>query len=170
MEKVVLGIDPGLRITGFSVLKISGSSPFAADLGFLELAKIKSIAQRLMAFESFLTDKITEHSVTNICLETPFLGKNAQTFLKLGYLRGILLLTGQKKNLEVSEFAPTTVKLSVTGYGGASKDQVARAIMMLFPKIAQLKKTAVNDVTDALAVGLCGLWTLENNLASKLLG
>lgn len=162
-----MGIDPGHSITGFSILKIQKSCPSALDLGFLELAKIKSISKRLLEFEKFLTGKITQHSVTSICLETPFLGKNAQTFLKLGFLRGILLLTGERHGLEVLEFAPTTVKQSVTGYGGASKDQVARAIMMLFPQISGLKKTAVNDVTDALAVGLCGLWTLQNQARTK---
>ena len=90
-----------------------------------------------------------------MALETPFLGKNAQNFLKLGYLRGIVYLLADKNNIMLSEFTPTQVKQAVTGFGGASKDQVARMVLQLFPKIAAPDKL---DVTDALAVTLCGLW------------
>ncbi len=169
MDKIILGIDPGLRITGFSVLKLSGTTPFALDLGFLDLKKVESIPDRLLAFENFLIDKLVSHSVNCIALETPFLGKNARTFLTLGYLRGIMLLTAKKHNLEVFEFAPTTVKVSVTGYGAASKEQVARTIGMFFPQILKLKQTAVSDVTDALAVGLCGLWSIEKCVSTQKL-
>ncbi len=165
MDKVILGIDPGLRVTGFCVLKLSGKTPSAIDLGFLDLKNVKSVSERLLIFENFLIDKIKEHNVTCISLETPFLGKNARSFLTLGYLRGIMLLNAQKFNLEVLEYAPTTVKVSVTGYGGASKEQVARTIGMFFPQILKLKQTAVPDVTDALAVGLCGLWQSESKMA-----
>jgi crossover junction endodeoxyribonuclease RuvC len=88
-------------------------------------------------------------------LETPFFGKNAQNFLKLGYLRGALYLLADKNRLKLHEFYPREVKQAVTGYGGASKDQVARVILQLFPRMKSPKK---EDVTDALAVTLCGLW------------
>lgn len=97
-------------------------------------------------------------------LETPFLGKNAQNFLKLGYLRGILYLLANQHKLEIHEFAPRQVKSALTGFGGASKEQVARVILRLFPKIEAPKR---DDVTDALAITLCGIWH-QGNILSRL--
>ncbi len=161
MDKIILAIDPGLRITGYSVLKHKNSTPILLDFGFLQLSSAKTVADRLLEFENFLISKIVEHAVSDLCIETPFLGKNSQTFLKLGFLRGILLLTAKKHNLAVHEFAPTSVKLAVTGSGNASKEQVARAVGMLFPQIQILTATTVTDVTDALAVALCGLFSID---------
>lgn len=161
MEKIILGIDPGLRITGFSVLKLTCGQPTALDIGYLQLGNIKEISDRLIEFEKFLMHKIMEHKISDLCIETPFLGKNAQTFLKLGFLRGILLLTAKKQNLILHEFAPTTVKQAVTGSGRADKEQVARAVFSLFTQLKSFNKTTVLDVTDALAVGLCGVFSLD---------
>ena len=93
--------------------------------------------------------------MTTVALETPFLGKNAQNFLKLGYLRGIIYLLVATYNLALQEFSPREVKMSVTGFGGADKEQVARIILRLFPALSVPDKA---DVTDALAVTLCCLW------------
>ena len=92
------------------------------------------------------------------------MGKNAQNFLKLGYLRGILYLLSDQYNLEIFEFAPCQVKSALTGFGGASKEQVARVILRLFPKITEPQK---DDVTDALAVTLCGMWQQKSNYALR---
>ncbi len=115
----------------------------------------KHPSERVHIFFDFFTEKITTFQITDLALETPFLGKNAQNFLKLGYLRGTLYLLAHQHSMQLHEFSPREVKQSVTGYGGASKDQVERVIMQLFPKLQTQKK---QDVTDALAVTLCGLW------------
>ena len=103
----------------------------------------------------FLPKKSHHRHITDLALETPFLGKNAQNFLKLGYLRGILFLLTERHKLQLHEFAPRAIKQSVTGFGGAEKDQVARVIMQLFPRLQHQEKY---DVTDAIAITLCGLW------------
>lgn len=154
-EKVILGIDPGFRFAGFGVLKRDGTKGYLLDYGYLAMSSTKSLSQRVSIFHDFFSEKIIQWQVTDIALETPFLGKNAQNFLKLGYLRGILYLLANKNNTLLHEFSPRQVKQSVTGYGGASKDQVARVIFQLFPHMEKPKK---EDVTDALAVTLCGLW------------
>jgi len=152
---VVLGIDPGLRISGYGVVQRTGRQAVLLDCGYLSMSSSKSVAQRITIFHDFFSQKITQWSATDIALETPFLGKNAQNFLKLGYLRGILYLLANKNNLLIHEFSPREVKQSLTGFGGASKDQVARVMMQLFPRLKQQKKL---DVTDALAITLCGVW------------
>lgn len=152
---IILGIDPGFSYTGYAILKKDHSKAYLLDYGYLSLPQGKSLIVRIGIFYDFFTEKIIKWNVTDISLETPFLGKNAQNFLKLGYLRGMLYLLANKHTLEVHEFSPREVKLSVTGFGGASKDQVARVVHQLFPSLKDTKKL---DVTDALAVTLCGFW------------
>jgi crossover junction endodeoxyribonuclease RuvC len=152
---IILGIDPGFRIAGYSIIKKEGGKTFLLDCGYLKMSPTKHLSERLASFHKFFEEKINIWHVTDLALETPFLGKNAQNFLKLGYLRGILYLLSYNHTLTLHEFSPREVKQAVTGFGGASKDQVARVILQLFPR---LEKPEKDDVTDALAVTLCGLW------------
>ncbi len=152
---IIVGIDPGFHVTGYGIIKKEGHTSYLLDYGYLQMSSSKHLSERIHIFYDFFTAKITTHTVTDIALETPFLGKNAQNFLKLGYLRGILYLLAHQHTIALHEFSPREVKQSVTGFGGASKEQVARVVMQLFPKLGQQKK---QDVTDALAVTLCGLW------------
>ena len=152
---VILGIDPGFGVTGFGVIKKESGLVMLMDFGYLRMSSSHSLTSRVSTFHDFFVAKINHWKVTDISLETPFLGKNAQNFLKLGYLRGIIYLLSHKHNLTLHEFSPREVKQSVTGFGGASKDQVARIVLQLFPRIKAPDKL---DVTDALAVTLCGLW------------
>ncbi len=152
---IILGIDPGFSFTGFGILKKEGQKSYLLDCGYLKMSSTKTLSQRVGIFHQFFIEKITAHNVTIIALETPFLGKNAQNFLKLGYLRGIVYLLADTHHLTLHEFAPREVKLSVTGFGGADKEQVARVILRLFPMLTAPDKA---DVTDALAVTLCCLW------------
>jgi crossover junction endodeoxyribonuclease RuvC len=151
---IILGIDPGCKVTGFSVIKREQGKTFLVDYGTLLLSSSQSLVERVGIFHDFFDHKIVALHITDIALEIPFLGKNAQNFLKLGYLRGIVYLLVSRYRLGLHEFSPREVKLSVTGFGGADKVQVARVIVRLFP-IAMPDKL---DVTDALAVALCGLW------------
>jgi crossover junction endodeoxyribonuclease RuvC len=153
--KIILGIDPGFQVTGFGIIKKDVPQTILLDYGYLKMSSSKSLPERISIFYDFFNEKIIGWNITDIALETPFLGKNAQNFLKLGYLRGILYLLSDKNGIMLHEFSPTQVKQTVTGYGGASKEQVARMVMQLFPKIVIPDKL---DVTDALAVTLCGLW------------
>jgi crossover junction endodeoxyribonuclease RuvC len=157
--RTILGVDPGLRFSGFSVFKRNNSKVFLLDCGCLQLKQSESLSERVKTFYDFFSQKVLDFLVSEVSLETPFLFKNAQTFLKLGYLRGILYLIASQKNLKVHEFAPREVKLAVTGFGGAKKEQVANVVQRMFPReIESSIKHARNDVTDALSIGLCGLW------------
>lgn len=156
---VVLGIDPGLGVTGYAILKKDGQRTFLLESGFLKLSPTKSLSERIKIFYDYFDHKAKIFNITDLSLETPFLGKNAQNFLKLGYLRGILYLIAAHNNLIIHEFSPREVKQAVTGFGGASKEQVARVMLQFFPGIKTPEKL---DVTDALAVTLCGLWKYKN--------
>ena len=152
---IILGIDPGFSFTGFAVAKKEGATIQLLEYGDIRLPVSKGLPDRVGIFFDTLTEKIIRLGVTDLALETPFLGKNAQNFLKLGYLRGVLYLLATQHSLTLHEFSPKEVKEEVTGFGGASKDQVARVILQLFPRMQMPNKL---DVTDAVAVTLCGVW------------
>ena len=153
---IILGIDPSFTATGYAIIEKKEGKQFLMSCGYLPLATSKdAIQDRIGIFNDFFENKIKEFQVTHISLETPFLGKNAQTFLKLGYLRGSLYLLSYKFNLKLIEYSPKEIKLAVTGFGGASKDQIERVVYMLFPTLTKQTK---HDVTDAIAISLCGLW------------
>ena len=154
-DRVVLGVDPGTRVAGFSVVALRQGRPTLIDYGVLTMAGTLPLSQRVGMFHTFFDKKISEYSVGRISLETPFLGKNAQTFLKLGYMRGILHLLQDRYQIELCEFSPMEIKRSITGYGAADKEQVARLLLRLFPTLVMPDKL---DITDAIAVGLCGAW------------
>lgn len=151
----ILGIDPGWHITGYGVLRKQERSVVLLDYGYLSMSTSKSLVERSGIFYDYFAEKISTYEITDLALETPFLGKNAQNFLKLGYLRGFLYLLAHKHNMNLHEFAPREVKQTVTGFGGASKDQVSRVVLQLFSHAIKSQKY---DVTDALAITLCGLW------------
>lgn len=155
---VILSVDPGFINTGFSIIQKSNNNLILLDAGILSMKSCQSIAYRINLFYDFFNLKILKFNVKIISLETPFLGKNPQNFLKLGYLRGILYLISNQNGLEVFEFSPREVKLATTGFGAASKEQVARLLFKLFPNLLNIfNKYPKFDLTDSIAIALCAL-------------
>lgn len=153
--KTVLGIDPGTRALGFGVMVVKQGGISLVDYGVIELSAKLSLADRLLIIHDELEKKIAQWSVTEIALETPFLGKNAQNFLKLGYVRGIIYLLSSRYTLALIEFSPRQIKQALTGFGGADKEQVARVVLRLFPGLTAPSRY---DLTDAIAVTVCAVW------------
>ena len=113
-----------------------------------------NLVKKIGALYEFFAVKVQELKITHLSIETPFLHRNASVYLKLGYVRGILYLIADQHDLEIREFSPAEVKVQVTGYGNASKEQVSNMILKFF----SIKKPQRDDVTDALAISLCGVW------------
>lgn len=157
---IILGIDPGTRFSGYSILKREKSAIFLIACDLLKFGAEKPLPERVFLFGDNFEHIIKKYEVTNISLETPFLGKNAQNYLKLGYLRGVLYFLAQKYKINILEFTPREVKLAMTGFGGASKDQVSNMVHHMFPRLPQFKH---DDVTDAVAISLCAAWQLKNS-------
>ncbi len=152
---VILGVDPGFINAGFSILHKKANRILLLDSGVLSMKSSESIAYRINRFYDFFNQKILDFGVNAISIETPFLAKNPQNFLKLGYLRGILYLLSSQNNIDILEFSPRQIKLAITGYGAASKDQIARVLIKIFPGF---KLPCKFDITDSIAISLCGLW------------
>lgn len=152
---VILGVDPGVITAGFSVIRREGGCTELVDCGCAFMRSTQPLPERIAYLHDFFSGKILQWRVTDLVLETPFLGKNAQNFLKLGYVRGVLYLITHREHLNLREFSPCEVKRALTGYGAADKAQVARVIMRLFPGLRMPDRY---DATDAIALGLCCVW------------
>jgi crossover junction endodeoxyribonuclease RuvC len=158
---VILGVDPGLQVAGYCLAVQAQGKTRLIEAGVLSLKPKDALSKRVRLFHDFIEQKIKDYNVSAISLETPFLGRNSQSFLKLGYLRGIIYLLADKYQLTIYEFAPTQVKQAVTGYGSSSKDQVQIMIKRLFQ--AQID-FASYDASDAVAIALCGLWQSQSRV------
>lgn len=154
-KKIILGIDPGFACAGYSIIEQYNYKFRIMQIGVLRQSSTMSIQDRLGKFFNFFDQLSEEKKITHLCIETPFLGKNAQNFLKLGYLRGIINLISYQKGYPLFEFSPREIKSAITGYGNADKEQVAAALNIFFPSLKNLKKMPL-DATDALAISLCG--------------
>lgn len=155
---IVLGIDPGFLFTGYSVFSHIKGVTTLIECGFIRLKSKESLAERVKVFYDRCFVLVEKFNIQKIGIETSFLYKNPQTFLKLGFLRGVLYLIAAQKQIIIKEFSPTQVKHAITGSGSASKEQVARALFQIFPRIKIFEK---EDVSDAVAIGLCVLWTKD---------
>jgi crossover junction endodeoxyribonuclease RuvC len=147
----ILGVDPGLRHTGWGVIEAEGS-----HLGFIAAGAIhsrsgESLAERLRALHEGLAAIIAAHRPHEAAVEETFVNRDAQSTLKLGYARGIALVVPALAGLEVTEYAANLVKKTVVGAGHAEKAQIAMMVKALLPKSEALSA----DAADALAVAIC---------------
>jgi crossover junction endodeoxyribonuclease RuvC len=149
---IVLGIDPGTARTGYGLVRREGSRLQAIDFGCLETLPDRELPERLVIIHQGVTELIAEHRPAIVGVERLFFNKNVQTAFAVGQARGVVLLAAAQAGLPVHEYGPHEVKMAVTGYGRAPKDQVQRMVQMI------LGLSAVphpDDAADALAVAVC---------------
>ncbi len=149
---IVLGIDPGTARLGYGVVERQGSQLRMLDYGCHETIKDRPLEQRLLLIHEAIDDLISTHRPEAVGVERLFFNKNVQTAMAVGQARGVVLLTAAQHGLPVLEYGPHEVKLAVTGYGKAPKDQVQRMVQMVL-SMDQLPKP--DDAADALAVAVC---------------
>jgi crossover junction endodeoxyribonuclease RuvC len=149
---IVLGIDPGTARLGYGVVDRQGSALTMLDYGCLETIKDRPLEQRLLLIHEGLTDLIETHDPEAMGVERLFFNKNTQTAMAVGQARGVVLLTAAQHGLPVFEYGPHEVKLAVTGYGRAPKEQVQRMVQLV---LAMTELPRPDDAADALAVAVC---------------
>ena len=150
---IVLGIDPGTAALGYGVIDRTGSRLRAIDYGAFHTPADLSLPQRLLASYAFLLDLIELHGPALLGVERIFHSRNVQTALAVGHARGVILLAAAQHNLEVREATPSEVKLGVTGYGAADKEQVATMVATI---LGLAEPPVPDDAADALAIAI---WT-----------
>ena len=149
---IVLGIDPGTARTGYGLVSREGSALEMLDYGCLETVNDRPLAARLLLIHEALTDLIETHRPEAVGVERLFFNKNVQTAFAVGQARGVVLLAAAQHGLPVLEYGPHEVKLAVTGYGRAPKDQVQRMVQLVL-SMSELPRP--DDAADALAVAVC---------------
>lgn len=149
---IVLGIDPGTARLGYGVVERQGSRLTMLDYGCLETINDRPLEQRLLLIHEGLDDLIETHRPEAVGVERLFFNKNVRTAMAVGQARGVVLLVAAQHGLPVLEYGPHEVKLAVTGYGKAPKDQVQRMVQMVL-SMQQLPRP--DDAADALAVAVC---------------
>jgi len=150
-EIKLLGLDPGLRITGWGVLASDGNRLRHIADGVVSVAASGSLAERLARLYHGLEKVIATHMPHEAAVEETFVNRNPASTLKLGQARGVVLLVPALASLPVYEYSANLIKKSLVGTGHASKDQVSMMVHTLLPG-AQLEKA---DAADALAVAVC---------------
>ena len=152
MNKVrIIGIDPGLRNTGWGVIEVEGTRlSYVAD-GCVHSDADAPLAIRLLQIHKQLAEVMKNFMPDEAAIEETFVNKDARATLKLGQARGAAMLVPALAGISVAEYAPNVVKKSVVGSGHAEKDQVKHMVKILLPR-AQLK---TSDSIDALAIAIC---------------
>ncbi len=147
----ILGIDPGLRFTGWGVLEAEGNRLRHVADGVISTDGGESVPLRLKDLDSRLAEIISAYGPDEAAVEETYVNRNATATLKLGYARGVALLAPARAGIPVFEYGAKTVKMAVVGTGGADKEQVGQMVRRLLPGAAQKRA----DAADALAVAIC---------------
>lgn len=153
-DLVILGIDPGTSVLGYGVVRCCGSKVDIEAMGVIDLRKCKDVYLKLGRIHDNVLRLIDSFHPDEMAIESPFFGKNMQSVLKLGRAQGVAIAAAIARDLTVHEYPPTKVKLSVTGNGSASKEQVAGMLAKIF-KVDKDSMGDFLDATDALAIAYC---------------
>ena len=146
---IILGIDPGSRITGFGVINSVGQKNEYITSGCIRVGD-GELPDRLKKIFDCVTELIETHSPQEFAIEQVFMGKNADSALKLGQARGVAIVAASLQGLPVGEYAPRSIKQAVVGKGSATKEQVQHMVQHLL----KLPGKPQADAADALAIAI----------------
>lgn len=152
-QRIIMGIDPGTNVLGYGVLGINGKTPEMIVMGVVQLSKFESHYKRLHRIYERVTGLVEQYLPDELAIEAPFFGKNVQSMLKLGRAQGVAMAAALCRDIPIAEYAPLSIKQSVTGNGSASKEQVANMLKQIL-HIPEEKMPSLLDATDALAAAL----------------
>jgi crossover junction endodeoxyribonuclease RuvC len=146
----ILGIDPGLRRTGWGMIAIEGNRLVFLGCGSLATQDGAALASRLLAIHDGLRRVVDQHAPDEAAVEATFVNKDASATLKLGQARGIAVLVPAIAGLPVAEYAPNLVKKTIIGVGHGEKAQIRMMVGVLLPKA----DPPSHDAADALAIAV----------------
>ena len=161
-EKIILGIDPGTTIMGYGLIKVLNNEMSFILLNELNLKKLNDHYLKLNHIFNRTVEIIDNYNPDEIAIEAPFFGKNVQSMLKLGRAQGVAMAAGLSRQIPITEYSPKKIKMSITGNGNSSKEQVAKMLKNLLA-FDELPKNL--DSTDGLAAAVCHHF--NNNQVNK---
>lgn len=148
----IIGIDPGIAIVGYSIIKCTGNNYKALEYGVIRTDSKLTTPERLKIIYDELMEIIEEYRPDEMAIEELFFNKNVKTAITVAQARGVEILAGINSGLKVYEYTPLQIKQGVTGYGRADKIQVQEMVKILL-NLKSIPKP--DDASDALAVALC---------------
>ena len=148
----VLGIDPGSETLGWGVVEGNGLKYSLVDYGTVKSSPREKFSKRLLKIYEGVSEVIERFQPDNLSVEEAFYAVNVSVAMKLGQVRGVVLLLGEKNNLEIGEYAPRLIKQTVVGYGNAEKHQVQEMVKLLL-RMKTIPQP--HDAADALAIAIC---------------
>lgn len=161
-DRIILGIDPGTIVMGYGILHVQNNSLKPLGIGVIKLEKLDDHALRLKKIFERTVGIIEEYKPDELAIEAPFFGKNVQSMLKLGRAQGVAIAAALSKNIPITEYSPKKIKMSITGNGNASKEQVAAMLQQI---LGIQKENEFLDATDALGAALCHFYQNKNRQA-----
>ena len=159
---LILGIDPGTLILGYSLLNTDASTPTIEAMDVLYLKRIPDFNLRIRKIYESTVRIIDSFHPDHLAIEAPFFGKNVQSMLKLGRAQGVAIAAAISRDLSISEYEPSFIKQHITGNGNASKQQVAAILRSI---LGFDNEPRYLDATDALAVAYTCHLDLNNPIA-----
>ncbi|MEZ0393057.1 MAG: crossover junction endodeoxyribonuclease RuvC [Pseudobdellovibrionaceae bacterium] len=164
---IILGIDPGSRITGFGVIQVSGHGAHTRiqhiNHGVILMKPTDPFPLRMKEIGEGMQLILRKYKPAQVAIEKIFLGRNADSAFKLGHARGVALYESARFGCEVFEYATRLVKKGITGRGGASKEEVQASL----EKLLNLKAISRIDASDALALATFHAFRITNPLLRK---
>jgi crossover junction endodeoxyribonuclease RuvC len=152
-EIYTLGIDPGLQVTGYGVIKSVGNHVSLIEAGVIRISRAQTLPERLKELHEGITEVFETYRLQAIAIEQLYSHyERPRTAILMGHARGVLCLAAAQAHLQVHSYEPTKVKKLLTGNGRAPKDQMQRAIQM---QLNLKDPPDPPDVADALAIALC---------------
>lgn len=151
-SRVILGVDPGTRVTGYGLISVRENQYTPLDYGCIRPPPDYKLSERYLVIFDGIEALIEQHQPNALVVETQYVHKNVQSALKLGMARGVIMIAAKKRGLPVYGYAPTEAKRSVVGNGRASKTQVQGMVQRLL-KLSSLPHP--EDAADALALAIC---------------
>lgn len=161
-----MGIDPGTNVMGYGIIKCMGQKAELIAMGVIDMRKESDPYLRLGHIFERVTGIIDEYLPDEIAIEAPFFGKNVQSMLKLGRAQGVAIAAAIHHSVPIHEYAPTKIKVAITGIGSASKEQVAGMLQHIL-KIEKTDMPHFMDATDALGAAYCHFMQLGTPSVDK---
>ena len=153
-ERVIIGIDPGTNVMGYGILGVKKRKPEMIAMGVIELSRFESHYLRLHRIFDRVLGLVEQYLPDEMAIEAPFFGKNVQSMLKLGRAQGVAMAAALSREVPITEYEPRKIKMSITGNGASSKEQV-REMLKRILNIPEENLLPQLDSTDALAAALC---------------
>lgn len=160
---IILGIDPGSRITGYGVIRQIGQKLEYLDSGCIRTSPDGALSQKLLQIYDGICQLMDCYSPDEVAIEQVFMHQNPNSALKLGHARGVAMVAAASHRVTVSEYAAREIKQNVVGYGAAEKAQVNHMVVSLLA----LNSAPQSDAADALAIAICHSF-MRHNLSALM--